>query len=653
MALLTRDALGGTPRRVRSLLLVALLALLVVPVTGAAMPAETGDPVSLDITGSPFSPNGDGINDALLVDVTAIEDATLTLEIRDYDFKLIRALATGATLGAGTARWSWNGRDQNGRPVADGPYRAIAKVTFPDRRTTVSRFVAKAPDVPYGTAPGEIVVMLNAGHGDPDPGAVYSGIRESAMNLDIARRLRAMLEASGVRVEMSRTTDRAVNVPEVDVTGNGKVTHGDELVARNDQANLARADVFVTLMNNAYGCHCAQGTETYTSERRSWTPEAVQLGRYVQAAHIGRLTPFKTRRWRPNDRGLRFHDFFSTRPFDAKAMPRPALMPSILVESMFMDQPPELATLARRAVRTALAAAYFDGITTFLATRDFGLRYELLEVPTTALAGTPARARVSLTNRGNTTSAGWTLQARVVPAVPAVPYYYAKPARGTLIRSLPLPDGLAPGASIEVALDDLPLPPVGGEWIVLLDVKLPTGRTLGDHGVVGAQWRMTLTGPDVSPSPSVVPSADASPVPSVSTDPGASPSPSPSPSPPSPPPAPAEPRPEPPNPSPSPSPSPPPTPAPNAARGALRAPGRPDGGRVVPTPAPDDGGERAVRMRAWRRTLPDDRLRDVPSVAAAAAWPSRAAFRRWVVPIDIPIESRAGMAGVYGEDHSH
>jgi hypothetical protein len=79
----------------------------------------------------------------------------------------------------------------------------------------------------------------------------------------------------------------------------------------------------------------------------------------------------------------------------------------------------------------------------------------------------------------------------------------------------------------------------------------------------------------------------------------------------------------------------------------------PGGGLVVPTPPPGDGDPTTVQMRVWRRGLPVDRLAGVPGVAASVTWSASARFRRVATPIDIPPESRAGMAGVFGEDHPH
>ena len=56
------------------------------------------------------------------------------------------------------------------------------------------------------------VIALDAGHGGYDGGAVgrVSGTPEKGLNLDVARRLAAILEAQGAQVVMTRTDDYAL-----------------------------------------------------------------------------------------------------------------------------------------------------------------------------------------------------------------------------------------------------------------------------------------------------------------------------------------------------------------------------------------------------------------------------------------------------------
>lgn len=462
----------------------ALLALLLLLTAGGLPVAGSEASVRLTATGSPLVPGAPAPHDAIRLTVTLRDPATVGLRILGWDGSPVRTLAAELALPAGSHLFPWDGRDDAGELVPDGPWRVALRADLGGETVDLGRIVAKAALVPYPPGPGRIVVALNPGHGGPDPGAVYRGKRESDANLDIGLQLRAMLEASGIEVVMTRTADRAVNQPRRDVSGNGVVDHGDELVIRNDIANGAHAALFVTLMNNAYGCHCVRGTETYTNRHRTWSPEGVDLAQAIQAAHLRHLAPFAHRRWSPTDRGVRSWDFASVRPWSRRVMPRPALMPSVLVESLFMDDPAELRILSRPAVRTALAAAYYEGIARFLSARRLAVRMELPDPPSSAEPGAPIDLAARIVNTGTVPSAGWVLEARIVPADPV---YYARPGRGLLLGEVPLPNGIAPGDAVEAVLADLPLPPAPGDWTVLLDVRMRGERTLADRGSVRAQ----------------------------------------------------------------------------------------------------------------------------------------------------------------------
>ena len=125
------------------------------------------------------------------------------------------------------------------------------------------------------------------------------------------------------------------------------------------------------------------------------------------------------------------------RPYHKRRMPRPSLQPSILGESLFIDQRSEHRVLRSRDGRTAIAAAYFDG-SPLPAGRRFGLRYEVLGAPTVVRAGGALDIRLRLTNSGKVPTSGWRLRARVVRAVPR---YDGRPRRGPVVAGVRSPTG--------------------------------------------------------------------------------------------------------------------------------------------------------------------------------------------------------------------
>jgi len=77
-------------------------------------------------------------------------------------------------------------------------------------------------------------VVIDPGHGGRDPGAVYGGLAEKDINLDIALRLARSLRAEGVQVILTRTTDKWVDLDE-----------------RVRIANRAAPDLFISVHANA------------------------------------------------------------------------------------------------------------------------------------------------------------------------------------------------------------------------------------------------------------------------------------------------------------------------------------------------------------------------------------------------------------------
>jgi N-acetylmuramoyl-L-alanine amidase len=90
-------------------------------------------------------------------------------------------------------------------------------------------------------------VVIDAGHGGKDPGAVGpTGLKEKTITLDIAKRLRDLLEAEGLRVILTRENDEFASLR-------------DRVVI----ANTVKADLFISLHCNAAFSSRAKGFESY------------------------------------------------------------------------------------------------------------------------------------------------------------------------------------------------------------------------------------------------------------------------------------------------------------------------------------------------------------------------------------------------------
>lgn len=196
-------------------------------------------------------------------------------------------------------------------------------------------------------------VVLDPGHGGKDPGAIGNGLQEKDMVLDLALRIRAHLRANGVRVVMTRDTDRFWTLQD-----------------RPFLAARGAGDVFVSIHLNATGARSVQGVETFVAPVEQYPPTAdprlagkypavpnnrfnhsnTVLGHQIQRSLVG-IT-------RADDRGLkraRFHVL------------KNSAMPAALVECGFLSNPQEAQKVATPAYRETMAQGIAQGILNYLA----------------------------------------------------------------------------------------------------------------------------------------------------------------------------------------------------------------------------------------------------------------------------------------------
>lgn len=100
-------------------------------------------------------------------------------------------------------------------------------------------------------------IVLDPGHGGSDPGKENKtvGVNEKTLTLDVALRLKPLLEGQGWRVVLTRTADAKLAAEQV-----------LDLQRRADVANQAKADLFLSIHFNSVEREAARvtGVETYT-----------------------------------------------------------------------------------------------------------------------------------------------------------------------------------------------------------------------------------------------------------------------------------------------------------------------------------------------------------------------------------------------------
>ncbi|AQM60298.1 SH3 domain-containing protein [Clostridium baratii] len=172
-------------------------------------------------------------------------------------------------------------------------------------------------------------VFIDPGHGGYDDGSSGNGLLEDELNLQIGLKLQKKLEARGIEVKMSRTTDEYLSLGE-----------------RAEMANEYGADIFVSNHINSFDQASANGIETYYHrDKSSHKPlsDDIQNNAIKQTGAV--------------DRGVKNANF---------AVLRESTMPSSLFEAGFISNKAEASKLGSDAYQDKLATALADGIEKYL-----------------------------------------------------------------------------------------------------------------------------------------------------------------------------------------------------------------------------------------------------------------------------------------------
>jgi len=171
------------------------------------------------------------------------------------------------------------------------------------------------------------VVVIDPGHGGKMSGAVYSGIMEKDLNLDIARRLNTLLREQGIETYMTRNDDRHV-----------------DLYDRSGLANSLNADLFVSIHNNAGSSSMSGSMTLYYPGGSGFTSKT--FAKVMQEELVKNLGT--------KDLGII--------PRPNLAVLRTTKMPAVLVEVAFMTNSSDMQKLKTSDFRQAAAEAIRDGI---------------------------------------------------------------------------------------------------------------------------------------------------------------------------------------------------------------------------------------------------------------------------------------------------
>jgi N-acetylmuramoyl-L-alanine amidase len=212
-------------------------------------------------------------------------------------------------------------------------------------------------------------VAIEAGHGGPywfgasGRGADGELMLEKDLNLDMATRLDALLDAAGYNSILIRDGDYTIMPFN---SWDYRSSLAAETQARVDVANSLKADILVSLHFNGSSDASISGTQTYYNPDRSFGPESYGLAFFVHDALVRALgeTEYDVR-----DLGIRNDAEVGGDPNNAhsfllgtNAKFRPSLMPGIISEPLFLSNSGDVAAIADEEVRQRMATAYREGI---------------------------------------------------------------------------------------------------------------------------------------------------------------------------------------------------------------------------------------------------------------------------------------------------
>jgi len=178
-----------------------------------------------------------------------------------------------------------------------------------------------------------VEVVIDAGHGAHDSGAVGNGLLEKERALKLSHMLNEELRANGVSTYMTRTTDVFVTL-----SGRAKL------------ANDRGAKVFISNHLNSAENPSALGYETFVLNRND--AKTNRLQDLIHAEGMKVLAPLGFR-----DRGIRTSNL---------AVLRETHMPAVLTENGFISNASDMAHIRKDEVLRKLAQAYAKAICTYL-----------------------------------------------------------------------------------------------------------------------------------------------------------------------------------------------------------------------------------------------------------------------------------------------
>ncbi|MEW8994462.1 cell wall-binding repeat-containing protein [Clostridium sp.] len=270
--------------------------------------------------------NGLSIDVGQVIDHTSLlaeEEASIPFKLSSRDESIVKVDENGKFVGVASGETFIMLESEGGSYVYQVEVKDPAKEVVPARTLTATNAKAITNNINYR-------VFIDAGHGGSDPGARANGLREKDLTLSIALKVQRILQAQGIEVVMSRTTDKFLELKEI-----------------SSLANSSGADAFASIhINSVENAPTANGIETYYYPNRM---DSKPLADSVQKQLLSSTGAY--------DRKVKTADFHVVRETN---------MPSILAECGFISNQSEAIKMSTNAYQELLASGIANGINNYL-----------------------------------------------------------------------------------------------------------------------------------------------------------------------------------------------------------------------------------------------------------------------------------------------
>lgn len=204
-----------------------------------------------------------------------------------------------------------------------------------------------------GLAAKQRVIVLDAGHGGEDPGAIgISGVLEKDINLSIALKLRDLLTLNGFTVVMTREEDVSIHDKGAEKRGERKISDMNNRLEIIEQQNNP---IFISIHQNRYTRASDKGAQVFYSDSNSFNGTFADV---MQRRFVESIQPENKRETKLCGKELFL--LYNTKT------------PSILIECGFLSNEEECALLSTEEHQRKVAFTIYSGLCEFIIKTQTG-----------------------------------------------------------------------------------------------------------------------------------------------------------------------------------------------------------------------------------------------------------------------------------------